>query len=448
MASKVTEPAQPAAGRPNRDKAEKTHFTVKFLDALKPASPGKRRRVWDTHTKGLALRITDKGAKSFVVMRHQKGKPQPVAIVLGRYPDTTLKDARTQADRLVGDLRNGIDPRERQADEAQAKAEKEKAEAARKANVFSSVAEEFIDHYLPGKRTAVPIAQLIRRKLVTAWGPKPITDIRRADIIALLEHIGGSKGSPAAAHQTLIYARLLFDWAIERGIYGITTSPCHPIKVKKVIPGLPQRRKRILSDTELLLIWKATADLSEAGYPLDHFVRLLLVLGVRRGSLAGATREQFDLAKAEWVIPRTKNDDPHLVPLPALAVRIIEAMPTFTGPYVFSTTFGKRPISSFHRLKQRLDDNIAKLNGGIPIADWRNHDLRRTMRTGLSALQVPPLVAEIVIGHRLQGIQAVYDLHSYANEKRDALEQWAHRLISIVEPPPAKVLKFPIEVRA
>jgi hypothetical protein len=70
------------------------------------------------------------------------------------------------------------------------------------------------------------------------------------------------------------------------------------------------------------------------------------------------------------------------------------------------------------------------------------HDIRRTMRTGLSALSVRPDVAELVIAHALPGIRGVYDKYSFETEKRQALEKWAARLRDIVQPPPPNIVKL------
>jgi integrase len=262
------------------------------------------------------------------------------------------------------------------------------------------------------KRTAGSIAQLVRRRLVSRWGDRPITDIERGDVIGMVEEI--AEVSPSAAHQALAYARLLFDWAIERDIYGLKSSPCHPIKANRLIPNLPERRQRVLDDDEIKLVWRAAWPLPEAGavYPVGQFIRLLLILGCGRGELAEMCWSEVDLDKATWTLQgdRTKNGDPRLVPLSRLAVDILSAMPRFTGPFVFSATHGQRPISGFAKIKQSLDRRIAKLNGGKPMAGWRLHDLRRTMRTNLSALSILPVVAELMIGHRQGGVAAVYDL--------------------------------------
>src|SRR5262249_3084744 len=125
----------------------------------------------------------------------------------------------------------------------------------------------------------------------------------------------------------------------------------------------------------------------------------------------------------------------HLVPLVEDTLAVLTALPRFhRGDYLFSTTFGARPVSGFSKMKKRLDQAMAV------DAPFTLHDIRRTMRTGLSALPVPDLVRELVIGHTKKGLHKVYDQYAYLDEKRHALELWAKRLRDIVTPPPANVI--------
>jgi integrase len=419
----------------------KKRLTDKFLLSIQPGSEmvpaDGRARIWDTQTRDFLIRVTPKAVVSFYGCRRIRGEKQPSEIFIGRYPDMTLAEARDRVDDLTRDMKRGIDPREVEAEQRKAKVEKAKAEEVRTANTFANVAETFIKKYVATKRTAGPIAQLVRREFIARWGDRPVTDISRADIIAMLEEI--AEHSPSAAAQAKIYASLLFDWALERGTYGITASPCASIKVSRLIPDLPGPRDRVLTDAEMSLLWQAAwpAGGAEEVYPTGQFVRLLLVLGCRRSELAEMTWDEVDLEKGAWLLKgdRTKNGDSRLIPLPRLAVEMLAAMPRFSGPFTFSTTYGKRPISGFGKIKAALDRRIAKLNGDQPMAPWRLHDLRRSARTNWSAISsISPLVAELLLGHRQRGIAAVYDRHSYQLEQKAALEAWSQRLISIVSP--------------
>ncbi|MEK5794993.1 integrase, partial [Acinetobacter nosocomialis] len=57
--------------------------------------------------------------------------------------------------------------------------------------------------------------------------------------------------------------------------------------------------------------------------------------------------------------------------------------------------------------------------------DWNPHDLRRTVRTGLSRLGCPSDIAEAVLGHSKKGIEGTYNLHNYEKECAEWLQKWA-----------------------
>jgi integrase len=188
----------------------------------------------------------------------------------------------------------------------------------------------------------------------------------------------------------------------------------------------------VLTDDELRAVWRAAGE-----YPFGAFVKMLILTGQRRGEVAGMRWSEVngDL----WTLPpeRMKGDAAHEVPLSGMAVELLESLPHVGGgDYVFSTTAGQRPISGFSKNKRRLRAG----NG------WTLHDLRRTVRTRLSGLGVPDLISELIIAHRRPELHAIYDLHTYREEKREALEKWAARLLSIVEPPPDNVV--PLKERA
>jgi len=161
-------------------------------------------------------------------------------------------------------------------------------------------------------------------------------------------------------------------------------------------------------------------------------VRLLLLTGQRLREVAEARWNEIDLDQALWTIPhnRMKGDVAHEVPLAPLAAGIFKSLPRFSGPYVFTTLDGNRPVSGFGKVKERIDATICNLTGSAGrdfeadapgIGDWRFHDLRRTMRTHLSGLPVPDMVRELVIAHKKPGLHRVYDQHSCRKEKLHTL---------------------------
>jgi integrase len=244
-----------------------------------------------------------------------------------------------------------------------------------------------------------------------------------------------------SAHRAFAHARALFTWLLEREdpkrpTLGVTTNPCLGVDPNKFI-NKREPRQRTLEPAEIRLLWQATEGEPTTTYPVGPYVRLLLILGCRRNELADATWNEFDVDGATWklVETRVKNNETRIIPLPGMALDILRALPRFAGPHVFSASGGRTPWCSYDASKKAVHRRITALNGGASIGDWRFHDLRRSMRSNLSAIPtISPIVAELMIGHRQQGLARVYDQHKYEAEQRAGFEAWCARLRRIVEP--------------
>jgi integrase len=203
-----------------------------------------------------------------------------------------------------------------------------------------------------------------------------------------------------------------------------------------------------LTDDELRAFWGAT---EKYEYPYGSLYRLLLLTGLRLGEACGARWSEFDLAKKQWTIPasrmkKTKDGaKPFVVPLTDPILELLESLPRFnSGDALFSNNHGKRPlkVANFSDPKERLDKLMVVGLGGAALPSFVNHDIRRTVRTHLSALKIGEEVREAVLAHVRPGIKGTYDLYEYLDEKREALTLWHARLRSIVEPPPANVVSL------
>jgi integrase len=402
----------------------------RILKSLKPAKAGTRYDVLDAIVPGLAVRVGDKGRKTFVLIARFGGAKQPTRRALGEYGAMSLEQARTRARKWLEMIRVGVDPK---VDEDRRRLE----QLRKQKNTFAAVAEDFIKRALSKNRTGADVARELRREFVGRWAARPITEITQHDVVAVLDEVV-ERGAPYQAHNLFAGVRRLFNWAISRGVYGVEHSPCDRLKPGDAI-GVRQVRQRVLTDRELRAFWEATDGL---GYPFGPLFKLLLVTGQRRSEAAEARWPEFDLADSRlWAVPpaRMKSGAAHTVPLSDDALAILEALPRFArGDHVFSTTFGVRPVSGFSKAKARLDRLMVAELGKFD--EWRLHDLRRTMRTHLSALPVTDLVRELVIAHTKPGLHKVYDQFAYLDEKREALTLWAARLRAIVTPPPDNVV--------
>jgi integrase len=383
----------------------------------KRANPTKRLEIHDGH--GLYLVIQPSGHKSWAFRYRSAGKSRK--LVLGPYgeaPAIGVAKARALASAELVKVKAGGDPaRDRRLESA---------------DTFESVARHFVERYArPKNRSWKETARLLglipdpdkpedlagfivrRRSAVDRWGSRKISDIRRADVIALLDDVADG-GAPVGANRVFSAVRKLFNWAESR--YGLDANPCH--KVQR--PTDESSRDRVLSDDELRLIWDAAG---ERGWPFGTILQLLILTGQRRDEVASMTWSELDFAAKVWKLPRgrVKNDKGHEVPLSALAVDIIRTVPKVAGADLLFTTTGKTPVSGFSKEK-------AALEKAVGFNDWWLHDLRRTMASGMARLGIALPVIEKVLNHTsgsFRGIVGVYQRHEYADEKRHALDTWA-----------------------
>jgi integrase len=405
-------------------------LTDRKLQSLKARK--QRYEIMDTDVRGFGMRVTEKGQRTFILIARYPGSSNPARRAVGEYPALTLEKARERARHWRDLVRQGIDP----------KTEEERLtnlEIRKQQTTFAAVAEDFIERHVKGQRKAKESQREIRNELIAQWGERPIASITRGDVVALVEAVA-RRPAPYVAHIVLGHARSLFNWAINRGTYGLETSPCDRVKPAALI-GPKQPRQRVLNDSELAALWQGSDKL---GYPFDQLYKLLLLTGARKNEVAGARWREFDLDKRVWTVPpeRFKSNASHLIPLSTQAVTILESLPNFTkGDHLFTATFGEKPVAGFSKAKARIDRLMTEQLGASP-PPWMIHDIRRTVRTRLAALRVSDMVAEMVIGHGKNGLQRVYDQHQYEPEMREALELWANKLRDITEPPPENLVKL------
>lgn len=414
-------------------KSQKCALTKFRIDGAPKALAGQRYEYLDTDCRGLALRVTDKGSKSFVFRARYPGKGARLVYArraLGTYPEMTLEEARDEADAWRKMLKKGLDPR---------RVERKQREAAQleAGTTFGGVAGDFITEYAPRLAKAKQAKAIIEAEFVKRWKDWPIVDIGPVQCEEAIKAIK-ARGAPYQAHNAYGYLRLLFNWAISTPKYGVKELPLERLRPVRII-GERAPRTRILPHVELRRVWRAAYAL---GYPYCPIVHLLILTGARLNEVAGALWSEIDLDERLWTIPaeRMKSDRPHEIPLTEAAVAIFAALPEWKGgPYVFSTTAGKKPVNGFSKVKRRLDALVADVaeHDGVSeeMGHWVLHDLRRTMRTRLSGLAIEDIVRELMIAHTQGGLHAVYDQHRYRDEKREGFELWEARLATVLAPP-------------
>jgi integrase len=241
----------------------------------------------------------------------------------------------------------------------------------------------------------------------------PLNQIRRVDVANVLSEIK----SPAVHNRARSTLSTFYAWAIGRGWCDV-----NPVVGTNKAEGETER-KRVLSDTENAAVWLA-ADKAN-GY--GTILKLLLLTGCRENEIGGLKWSEVDLNARVIRLPgaRTKNKQDHTVPLSDLAASLLAGVTKREG---YEHVFGRTVAAGFAgwSVSKKKFDEIVKLD------HWTVHDLRRTVRTGIDKLGTLPHICEAVLNHLPPKLVRTYNQNTYENEKRKALDAWAHHLKTIV----------------
>ena len=276
------------------------------------------------------------------------------------------------------------------------------------------------------------------------WGAKPVTEITRRDVVKVVEFIA-DRGAKYQAHNVLGHVRAFFNWAINRGIYGLETSPCDRLKPAALI-GERAPRQRVLSDAEIAALWRVTGGQAPDNqmiefYPFGPLYRLLLLTGQRKAEVAGARWREFDSTRsfgpcrpsASNPTPRTWCRSPTM---PWRCCRRCRGSRAAT----FCSRHAGRQKAGERLCRARRSASTPRCKGSRRRAGALRHPRPSPHRANaLSALRVPEPVAEMVIGHARRDWPA--SMTSTATSTRCA-RRWScgrARLRDIVEPPPENV---------
>ncbi|WP_404291809.1 tyrosine-type recombinase/integrase [Microvirga sp. RSM25] len=283
------------------------------------------------------------------------------------------------------------------------------------ANSVEAISASFIArHAKPHLRSWREYERMLHDYVLPKWGSRPIAEIQRSDVTALLDAIE-AKRSAALADHVLAVIRKLFNWHAARD--ERFQSPLVRGMARTSITA--RARDRVLNDNEIRALWHA---LRQIPYPFGPFAQLLLLTAQRRDE--GAHMRWSEIDGDLWIIPREhyKNGRANTVPLTEEVQAILATLPR-SGEYVFTTT-GRTPISGFSKAKAVIDCASG-------ITGWRLHDLRRTARSLMSRAGVSGEIAERVLVHTIPGVAGVYDRHDYVSAKRGALQKLAAEITRI-----------------
>ncbi|AWN39649.1 tyrosine-type recombinase/integrase [Methylobacterium durans] len=437
-------------------------LTDAFLRALTGQCDG-RAEFADSRCKGLVVRVTVGGEKTWSFRFRDKLSGKAQRLTLGQYPDLSLAAARARADEARRRVSEGGSPiRDRKA----AKQVAEERESDAKAHAWETLAELYLaKHARPKKRSVGEDERMLKLHITPVWAGRDFRTIKRPDCIALIEGVAETR-KLALANRLRPLLSKIFKFAIDRDMIDASPALALPKAAEDVA------RDRVLTDAEIRLLWDATAGDAPFSPTVALALRLILVTGARPGEVAGMQEGELtdlhDQAKAVWRIPasRMKGKRPHVVPLTPIAIEIINDARSITeainsrrsedpesGPsssadwFIFASPRGMpgaKPIdaNALARAMSRLLPWFAKrksrYEGERAYHSWQArpptpHDLRRTAATKMRSLGVSVSDVQAVLGHSRRDVLGIhYDWHDALPEKRRALTLWAGELVRIL----------------
>ncbi|MBV5340142.1 MAG: integrase arm-type DNA-binding domain-containing protein [Deltaproteobacteria bacterium] len=390
-----------------------TTFTDTFIKKLKPSD----KKYVRGEGNGFTVRVMPSGVKTWLYVYSFDDKRHEMN--LGSYPDVTLETARGRFDDARKKVKNGIDPI----------AEKEQAEIERKKTpIISDFVTEYIENYAKiHNKGWKEIERALKANIVSKWGKRKITDIKKRDLVLLLDEIVNH--APIMANRTLAYTRKLFSFAVNRGVLEI-----HPF-LRMDAPAPAKVRKRNLTFAEIKALW-TNLDASKMSSNIKRVLKLILVTGQRPGEVIGMHTSEID--GRWWTIPeeRSKNKQAHRVYLTDLAIELIGDKEgyVFESPVNVGKSLEVRTLT--HAIKENLPHTAeSKVVDYLKIPHFVPHDLRRTFTSRMAEMGTFEDTIDRVQNHIAivkAGVRKNYNHYPYDNEKQQALESWEQKLNSII----------------
>jgi integrase len=397
-------------------------FTSKTIDRAELPEGKTDHLEWDDELPGFGLRLRAGGSRNWI-FQYALGDKQR-RVTLGSAKAMTLVKARAAAQDMHAKVRLGQDPA----------GEKEEGRA-RASQTFEAMVKEYLIEKRPNMKPR-PYKAVERHLLKYA---KPLhglqmAKIDRHNIASLLTKITMTAGKPdvpanVSANRTRASLSAFFPWAISGGVKGVSVNPVAGTVCKE-----EHSRDRVLKSHELAAIWKTLSD--------DHYgsiVKLLMLTGQRADEIASLRWSEIGADAITLPAARTKNKRQHVVPLTSAALTVLQAQSRRVNAdgslreFVFG--IGQHGFAEWSYCKARLDARLAETLG-TPLPHWTQHDLRRSVATGMADIGVQPHIIEAMLNHysgHKAGVAGIYNRSSYEPEKRQALAMWADHLMAAIE---------------
>jgi integrase len=379
-------------------------FTEKRIENLPMPLVGSKEVYYrDAKTRGFAVAVYPTGARTFVLYRKIQGRPERV--IIGKWPDLPVEQARKIADRMNGEIAEGKNP----AEERRAK---------RLEGTFKSLWEQYLAEYARRNKRARSVAEDegIHKRYLSGWDSRRLSTITRRDARHLHADIGEQHGT-YAANRTLALVSKMFNFAIAAKEWR-GDNPC-----KGVEKFDEEERTRFLTGDELPRFLKALAE--EPSQDFREFISLALLTGARRGNVVAMRWDEIDFSGAVWTIPasKAKGRKEIVIPLAGPAMKILEPRrKRISSEWVFPSSEAEcGHVTEFRKPWSELLKR-AKITG------LRLHDVRRTLGTWMSKGGTVVAVIKAAMGHKDITTTQIYT-QAENPEVRRAFEDTAKRML-------------------
>ena len=369
------------------------------IRALKAPDTG-QRDYWDDTIKGFGVRVSQGGRKTFILLLNRNRR------AIGKFPSMSLAKAREDARKMLAQVELGH---------------------TFTSTTFNEALESYIEQHVKKNNkpsTAYEAERVLRRHY--HFGSRPLDAIKGNEIMRIVDALPPSAGNHAFTH-----ARSFFRWCVRRRYIDR-----HPLEAVP-LPNKPASRDRVITDTELRVIWNVAQSFP---FPFGHIVSLLILTGQRVGETSALRWDYIDHDQRLITFPGiiVKNNTTHTFPFGEMADAVIRSIPRADDFAFPSRTTGKGfdgHNKSKYRFEKCCDAAWQQLmkDANATMDHWTLHDLRRTFSTIHARIGTPPHVTEALLNHKTgtrSPIQRIYDRHTYIPEMRAAIGNYENYLTS------------------
>jgi integrase len=361
-----------------------------------------------TDGNGLLLDVTPAGVKSWVFRYRLNGKREKV--VIGRYPDVSLKEARAERDNYAAMVRSGRSPFMEK-------------KLAREGFSGNPTVKEFAERYYTEQveknwKDPKHIRRYLDNEILPALGKATLKNVTPLDVQKLV-YRKRDNGQVAAAIQMRGVIKRMFDYAIETHL--VDTNPAAMVATRYI--GKARKRSRVLTPDEIRRYLRTIYD-SNIRRQFKLSLHIILLTLVRKSELLFAKWEHINFEKGEWLIPteNAKMAKPHIVYMSKQVSEMFEELKRLAGDSEFVLPGRGRSTRPFAKnaLNKALEGLTFQEMDPLTI-----HDLRRTGATLLTEKGFNQDVIEKALAHEREGIRAVYIIAEYEQQRREMLQWWA-----------------------